>query len=149
MSQNHVVSLEVMFTKSLKSPYTRKAYTRELHKFKQFADVTDLQDLVKPDTKMMQDVLISYLLELEGRGLAYQTRNVAFAAVKHFYSINDVVLNWKKIARFLGENKKTVEDRPYTYEEIKQLLTKCDERRRVVVLLLASSGMRLGAVACF
>ena len=37
-------------------------------------------------------------------------------------------------------------DRVYATEEIQQLLVKADERTRVVVLLLASTGMRIGAI---
>jgi integrase len=39
-----------------------------------------------------------------------------------------------------------MKDRAYTTEEIRQLLAKADERIRVVVLLLASTGMRIGAI---
>jgi integrase len=60
--------------------------------------------------------------------------------------MNDVVLNWKKISNYLGENIKLFKDRAYTTEEIQQLLTKADERMRVVILLLASTGMRIGAI---
>jgi integrase len=35
---------------------------------------------------------------------------------------------------------------PYTYEEIHKLLDKADERERMIVLLLASSGVRRGAL---
>lgn len=79
--------------------------------------------------------------------LAYQTRQLAVAAIKYFYEFNDITLNWKKIARFLGKNKKSAEDRPYTLEEIKLLLTKADEQKRVIVYTLASTGMRLGGMA--
>jgi integrase len=36
--------------------------------------------------------------------------------------------------------------RAYTTEEIQQLLAKADERSRVLVLLLASTDMRIGAI---
>ena len=39
-----------------------------------------------------------------------------------------------------------MEDRAYTTEEIQQLLAKADERSKVLVLLLASTGMRIGAI---
>ena len=46
----------------------------------------------------------------------------------------------------MGENIKRVKDRSYTTEEIHKLLEFCDERTRCLVLLLASTGMRIGAV---
>ena len=39
-----------------------------------------------------------------------------------------------------------MKDRAYTTEEIQQLLVKADERTSVVILLLASTGIRIGAV---
>ena len=68
------------------------------------------------------------------------------AALKKFYEMNDVILNWKKVSSYLGENTKRFKDRAYTTEEIQQLLTKADERMRVVILLLASTGIRIGAI---
>ena len=68
------------------------------------------------------------------------------AALKHFYEMNDIILNWKKINRFIGEKTRTVKDRAYTKEEIRKMLDKCDERKRVMILLLASTGIRIGAL---
>jgi endonuclease V-like protein UPF0215 family len=48
-------------------------------------------------------------------------------AIRKFYEMNDVVLNWN-----------------FTTEEIQRLVTKADERMRVVILLLASTGIVLG-----
>jgi integrase len=60
--------------------------------------------------------------------------------------MNDVDLPWYKISKYLGEYISIVKDRAYTREEIRQILTKADERMRVVVLLLASTGMRISAI---
>ena len=56
--------------------------------------------------------------------------------------MNDMVgLNWKKIASFVGENIKTVKDRPYTKEEINKLLDAAqDKRLKIAILLICGSG---------
>ena len=46
----------------------------------------------------------------------------------------------------MPENKRVKKDRGYTHEEISKLLEIADERSRVVILLLASTGMRIGAI---
>jgi integrase len=56
------------------------------------------------------------------------------------------VLNWDKVHNYLGEHEKTIEDRAYTREEILKLLEVSGLRARVLILLLASSGLRCGAV---
>jgi integrase len=65
-------------------------------------------------------------------------------SIKKCYQMNDVILNWIKINQYLGENTRKFKDRAYTTEEIQTLLTKADERMRVVILLLSSTGMRIG-----
>jgi integrase len=53
----------------------------------------------------------------------------------------------KKFKRFLPPDESTYEDRPYTTEEIQRILDKCyDERSRVIILLMVSTGMRIGAI---
>jgi integrase len=56
------------------------------------------------------------------------------------------MLNRKKVGRYLGEEKPANRDRAYNTKEIQQVLTKCDERMRVIVLLLTSTGLRIGAL---
>jgi integrase len=79
--------------------------------------------------------------------LSYPTKNQRLSALRKFYDMNDVLLNWRKLNQYLGENTRPFKDRAYTTQEVQQILTKCDERIRVVVLLLASTGMRIGAVS--
>ena len=68
------------------------------------------------------------------------------AAIRKFYSMNDIQLNWDKIHSFEGENEKQAEDRPYTHSEIESLIQSTSPRNRAIILLMASSGLRVGAV---
>lgn len=54
-----------------------------------------------------------------------------------FYEINDVILNKKKIRKFIPEYKKVKRDRGHTREEIHKLLDIADERMRLVIYILA------------
>jgi integrase len=65
----------------------------------------------------------------------------------HFYSMNDVVLNRKKIGRHVGEYIRKQKDRAYTTEEFHRLLEFCDERSKALVLLLYSTGIWISALA--
>ena len=61
--------------------------------------------------------------------------------------MNDIVLNTKKIKRFLPADEGHYnQDRPYSTDEIQQILARCDIRSRVIVLLMVSTGMRVGAL---
>lgn len=52
----------------------------------------------------------------------------------------------EKIAKFLGEFKKKNTDRGYTTPEIKSIFDVCDLRLKVVVLTLATTAIRIGAL---
>jgi integrase len=61
--------------------------------------------------------------------------------------MNDVTsLNWEKIHKFEPEDERRYEDRPYTRQELKKLLDKTNQRNRVIILLLSSSGCRVGVI---
>ncbi|MGC2573009.1 MAG: tyrosine-type recombinase/integrase [Candidatus Nitrosopolaris sp.] len=65
--------------------------------------------------------------------------------VKSFLEFNEIALPWKKIAKFYP-NDVTNSYRSYTKEEIKKLLSVADPRDRCIILLMASSGIRVGAI---
>jgi hypothetical protein len=54
--------------------------------------------------------------------LSWQTCVIRAAKLKHFYEMNDITLNWKKINHFIGEKARTIRDRAYTKEEIRRML---------------------------
>jgi integrase len=67
--------------------------------------------------------------------------------LNRFYVINDVTtLNWKKIKSYFAEHERTAEDRPYTHSEIQTLLQHSSLRNRAMILLMASAGLRVGAL---
>ncbi|MDG6950048.1 MAG: site-specific integrase [Nitrososphaerota archaeon] len=66
-------------------------------------------------------------------------------AVRSFCDYNEVVLNWKKVRRELPPHQKVAMDRAPTYDEIRKLLSFCDLRMRAAVLIMVSSGVRVGA----
>jgi integrase len=65
--------------------------------------------------------------------------------VKSFLEFNEIALPWKKISKFYPDDV-TNSYRSYTKEEIKKLLSVADPRDRCIILLMASSGIRVGAI---
>ena len=113
------------YIKLLRSAYTRYMYNVLLKSYMTYCKVSDINDLLNYENdnpKLIQSNIIDYLIELkEKRGLAFKSRCLYSTALHHFYDMNDITLNWKKINSFISidEEIKTVKDRPYTYEEIK------------------------------
>jgi integrase len=65
--------------------------------------------------------------------------------VKLFLDMNDVSLNWKKINKTLPSMRRYALDRAPTIEEIRKLLQYPDMRVGAIVLVMSSSGIRVGA----
>jgi hypothetical protein len=72
--------------------------------------------------------------------------NTKLAAICLFYTMNDIVINRKKLGKYLGEHVKTVKDRSYTIEEIKKIVDVCSLKYKIAVTIMSSSGCRIGAI---
>jgi hypothetical protein len=118
------------FINSLKSEVTKKV-----------AKLSDLLSIVEP-----QKVIIKYLMSLKERGLSYNSVSLALYAIYHFYEMNNIALNKKKINMFKGEFTRKVSDRAYTYEEIRKILDISDLRMKSIGFLMGSSGIRIGSI---
>jgi len=68
-----------------------------------------------------------------------------YKPIKLFCEMNDITLNWKKITRTIPKSKRRSTDRIPKKDEVKQLLNYPDRRIKAAVLVMISSGIRLGA----
>jgi len=98
------------------------------------------------DHRLIEQKIIEFILYLKKEGKSFAAIHNYVASIKSFYKINDVMLNDRKISKFMPEHTRLRKDRAYTYDEISKLLDIADERMRVVILLLASTGIRIGAI---
>lgn len=139
----------INFINAIKSPATKKKYSyllQEYFKYLQF-DISNLDLLLSRNSKTIDNEIIKYIIDLKkNKGLAYSSLNTKLAAIFLFYTMNDIVLNRKKIARYLGEHIKTVKDRGYTIDEIKKIVDCCSLKYNIVVTMMASNGCRIGAI---
>jgi integrase len=134
-----------LFKESIKSDFTRNAYVLYVRKYMQHLGVSNADLLLKSDSKTIQQELIDFIIFLK-KDKSYSAIRNYVSAIIAFYKINDIVLNIDKISRFMPDKRKANKDRSYRPEEIRKLLDVADERMRAVILLLASTGMRIGAI---
>jgi Phage integrase, N-terminal SAM-like domain len=133
-----------LFLESCRSEETKKHYSICLRKYLNFAGEGKLS-FNDPNPKSIEEKIIEFIISLKKEGKSYRAIVNYIAPVKSLYAINGIQLNTKKIEKFLPESRKIKIDRAYEHEEISKLLQIADERKRVVILFLASSGIRIGA----
>jgi integrase len=135
------------FINSIRSEQTKYQYIYALARYMDFLNLQNPTDLMfSDDIKQIQSHLIDYIVSLKSN-MSYSTRKVRCSAIFTFYTMNDVILNKKRLYRYLGEPVRTHRDRAYAIEEIAKLLQFSDERLKAVIFLLASTGVRLGAIS--
>jgi integrase len=144
LMQKHVEMIK-LFEESIKSEYTRRAYVIYLTKYIDHLGSKFNSLLKQSDSKKIEQSIIEYIILLK-KTKSYGAIHNYVSAIFAFYKINDIILNTNKISRFMPDNRKSNKDRPYKQEEILKLLEFADERMRAVILLIASTGMRIGAI---
>ena len=134
----------ILFSSSIRSDETRKTYTLLLKKFIEYLGETDV--LFGNEAKQFVSRIIEFIMTLREQGKQYSAIHNYVSSITAFYKINDIVLNVTKISKFMPEAKRAKKDRAYSHEEILKMLELSGERIRVVILLLASTDMRIGAI---
>jgi integrase len=136
------------FSQTCRSPFTRSVYTMSLHKFMDYLRIprNEYDKLLEKDPKIIQMDICDFIASMRNTHAPSSIATHVTALIK-FYNMNDVLsLNWKKIRSFEPEKEKVAEDRPYTRSEVKKLIDNASLRNRAIILLMASSGVRVGAI---
>jgi len=133
-----------------KSPYTEYKYRVDFNHFLNFIRIHDLDVLLDLGKEAIQELVIKYTRSLRDNAekkYSRSTVNNRVAAILYFLDNNDIELNKRKIRRYFPSDESVKDDRPYTAEEIQKVLSVCDLREKAMILLMASSGVRIGALS--
>lgn len=134
------------FINSLNSESTRNSYKFCLEKILNNYGINLLSSLKLPEQDIT-NLIIKYLVD---KKISKQYKNLITATLKHACEINDIVLNWKKIKKFVHSEKTGNEtngrDSGYTHEEIQKILEFSSQRLKTAFLILSSTGIRICAL---
>jgi integrase len=136
------------FINTLDSDYTKEMYQHCVSKFLKYCKL-DLASFLKLPPQDISILVTKYLVVISPK-YSRKYKNMILSAIKHACDMNDIALNWKKIKKFIKsektENSTNGKDRGYTHQEIQTILDFSDQRIKTVFLVLASTGVRAGAL---
>jgi integrase len=135
------------FEHSINSEHTKKTYVYCLEQFLTYCKL-ELAEFLLLDNSQQSNIIIQYLVQ---KKVSVRYKCIILATIKHACDMNDVLgINWKKIKKFIGSSKTGNEivgkDRGYTHQEISKILQCSDQRMKTCFLILASTGIRIGAL---
>ncbi|MER3407515.1 MAG: hypothetical protein C4292_01555 [Nitrososphaera sp.] len=81
----------------------------------------------------------------ERKEIAAGTLRNYYKPLRVFCEANDISIGWQKVTRGLPKQRKFAQDRAPTDEEIRKVMEYPDRRIKPIVLLMAASGIRVGA----
>jgi integrase/recombinase XerD len=140
----------LLFQKSVKSKASFKVYKQYLDHFMKWSGYPkEKYDMLSIESKdKVQKMIEDYIMaETSDPTKSPNSGGVRVFALKAFFEINDVELKWKKILRLLPKKVKRTGKLAYTTRDIQEMLSVAkNQRARALILFLASTGVRVGAI---
>jgi len=127
---------ERLFLNSIKSKATKHVYLIYLQRYLEFANCKTINDLMVEfkDPRDIERKVIDFIIRLKEEGKNFRSIRNYLTPIISFYKINDIMLNSKKINKFMPTETRAKKNRGYLHDEVQKLLDIADERMRAVIL---------------
>ncbi len=89
------------FVNSINSEQTRHIYEYTLSQFLKHYK-SDLDSFLKLEQLEISNHIINYLVE---KKISRHYKKIIFSAIKHACDMNDIILNWKKLKKFIKSDR--------------------------------------------
>lgn len=131
------------------SKQTAIKYRNNFDHFLNYIKIHDLDILLDLGKEAIQELVIEYVLSMRDnveKRYSRSTVNTNVSAILYFFENNDIELNRRKVTRYYPSDESTKDDRSYTVKEIQRILSVCDLREKAMILLMTSTGVRIGSL---
>lgn len=136
----------LLFENSIKSKATLKEYLKCLDRFQQAYHLKDYDSILSIDPKKLQEMIEDYVMDIKHK-ISPNTIPTRIYPIQSFCDVNEVEINWKKIRRLYPAKLKTSGRKAWDTKDVQIMLENCtDTRSKAILLVLASSGMRIGGL---
>lgn len=135
-----------LFQNSLKSEKSYKTYYTNLNLFRRFCTANSFDDLTRISPKKLQELLEDYVISLKQR-VNPNSVPTYYYPIQSFLECNEIELKWKKIRRLFPAKVKKTGKQAWSTEDIRRMLSVTNNlRNKALILFLASSAVRIGAI---
>lgn len=136
----------LLFYSGIKSEMTKKHYSYYLDEFRQYFIIKDYDKLLSIKQKKLQEMVEDFIINHKSRHISASYIAGKICALKLFFSMNDIILNWNKLNKMLPEKTKPMGDKAYTTEQIQILLNGTSHLTyKALINFMCSSGVRAGS----
>ena len=137
----------LLFHSAIKSEKTKIQYERYLVDFTSHFLIKNHDKLLSIEQKKLQEMVEDFVMYHKSQKKSASFIAGKVSALKLFFSMNDVILNWDKIRKMLPEKVKPSGDKAYSTEQIQILIRNTSNLEyRALIHFMSASGVRVG---CF
>jgi len=132
------------FVRGISRESTKITYVKFLRAFMEFHNIKNYDEMVHFNTKKIDELLVDYIDELEGRGAKGITIRTNLIGIERFFEMNDCIWHKSRIRKSIKRDDGIPGGRePITTKEIKKML-ECTKSLRIKALVhfLATTGIR-------
>jgi len=137
----------LLFYSAIKSEKTKKQYDRYLEDFRRYFMIKNYDKLSQIESKKLQEMVEDFVMYHKSQNKSASFIAGKISALKLFFSMNDIILNWDKLRKMLPEKTKPSGNQPYSTEQLQILLKNTAyPEYKALIHFMSASGVRVG---CF